>query len=212
MQVISPQRIPATVAPTLLLSPSVFSQAKSSGSLSVGAQESCPAPLSLSRPSMQEEGRVLSKSQLQVTLLHLIQVKCKWCYYVTQIHCMSTSLHFTTPIRCVCLVPSCTLQFVASCWIKHFTWWFLLVCFRLTALSWTQSMKPTPAALLRTPAASTDDCTFSIRTPCPEYRSHPTWTCHFLLWIPAPIAHAHCISFALYNQSTWLSLLQSKSL
>ncbi|XP_026218635.1 mRNA-decapping enzyme 1B [Anabas testudineus] len=72
-QVISPQRIPATVAPTLLLSPSVFSQAKSSGSLSVGAQESCPAPLSLSRPSMQEEGRVLSKSQLQVTLLHLIQ-------------------------------------------------------------------------------------------------------------------------------------------
>ncbi|XP_019732609.1 mRNA-decapping enzyme 1B isoform X2 [Hippocampus comes] len=42
----SPQRIPATVAPTLLLSPSVFSQKKSG---------------------------VLSKSQLQATLLHLIQ-------------------------------------------------------------------------------------------------------------------------------------------
>ncbi|KAI4883276.1 hypothetical protein NFI96_008489 [Prochilodus magdalenae] len=50
----SPQRIPATVAPTLLLSPSVFSQAK-------GAR------------TEPEEPRVLSRSQLQATLLHLIR-------------------------------------------------------------------------------------------------------------------------------------------
>ncbi|CAK6961406.1 mRNA-decapping enzyme 1B [Scomber scombrus] len=52
-QVISPQRIPATVAPTMLLSPSVFTQSKSS--------------------PLQKEIRVLSKNQLQATLLHLIQ-------------------------------------------------------------------------------------------------------------------------------------------
>ncbi|KAK2858975.1 hypothetical protein Q5P01_003595 [Channa striata] len=68
-QVISPQRIPATVVPAQLLSPTVFSQAKSSGKLSAGAQES----FSLSRPVLQEETRGLSKSQLQATLLHLIQ-------------------------------------------------------------------------------------------------------------------------------------------
>ncbi|KAI3366400.1 hypothetical protein L3Q82_000555 [Scortum barcoo] len=73
-QVISPQRIPATVAPNLLLSPSVFTQAKSSGVLSAAAQEGCSAPSTLSRLPMQEEVRVLSKSQLQATLLHLIQV------------------------------------------------------------------------------------------------------------------------------------------
>nr|XP_020455095.1 mRNA-decapping enzyme 1B [Monopterus albus] len=72
-QVISPQRIPATVAPTLLLSPSVFSQTKSSSGLSAIVQESCPAPSSLSRPPLQEEIRVLSKTQLQATLLHLIR-------------------------------------------------------------------------------------------------------------------------------------------
>lgn len=55
VKVISPQRIPATVAPTMLLSPSVFTQSKSS--------------------PQQKEIRVLSKSQLQATLLHLIQVK-----------------------------------------------------------------------------------------------------------------------------------------
>ena len=70
-QVISPQRIPATVAPNLLLSPSVFTQAKSSGGLS----ESGPAPSALHRPPQQEEVRVLSRSQLQATLLQLIQVK-----------------------------------------------------------------------------------------------------------------------------------------
>ncbi|XP_030295512.1 mRNA-decapping enzyme 1B [Sparus aurata] len=72
-QVISPQRIPATVAPNLLLSPSVFTQAKSSGSLTVGGQEGCPAPSALPIPPLQEEIRVLSKSQLQATLLKLIQ-------------------------------------------------------------------------------------------------------------------------------------------
>uniref|UniRef100_UPI0037E70717 mRNA-decapping enzyme 1B isoform X2 n=1 Tax=Semicossyphus pulcher TaxID=241346 RepID=UPI0037E70717 len=64
LQVISPQRIPATVAPNLLLSPSVFTQAKSSGG------SSAVAPSTLLRP---DEARVLSKSQLQASLLHLIQ-------------------------------------------------------------------------------------------------------------------------------------------
>uniref|UniRef100_A0A3B1JBM5 5'-(N(7)-methylguanosine 5'-triphospho)-[mRNA] hydrolase n=1 Tax=Astyanax mexicanus TaxID=7994 RepID=A0A3B1JBM5_ASTMX len=53
-QVCSPQRIPATVAPTLLLSPSVFSQSKG-----VRAEP--------------EEPRVLSRTQLQTTLLTLIK-------------------------------------------------------------------------------------------------------------------------------------------
>lgn len=70
-QVISPQRIPATVTPTLLLSPSVFIQTKPSSGLVV--QESIPAPSTLPRPALQEEIRVLSRSQLQATLLHLIQ-------------------------------------------------------------------------------------------------------------------------------------------
>ncbi|XP_040885815.1 mRNA-decapping enzyme 1B isoform X2 [Toxotes jaculatrix] len=72
-QVISPQRIPATVAPTLLLSPSVFTQVKSSDGLSAVAQENCPAPSTLPRLPLQEEVRVLSRSQFQATLLHLIQ-------------------------------------------------------------------------------------------------------------------------------------------
>ncbi|KAM9327555.1 mRNA-decapping enzyme 1B [Pholidichthys leucotaenia] len=72
-QVISPQRIPATVAPTLLLSPSVFTQTKSSGGFSVVAQDSGQGSSTLSRLPQQEESRVLSKSQLQATLLHLIQ-------------------------------------------------------------------------------------------------------------------------------------------
>lgn len=70
-QVISPQRIPATVAPTLLLSPSAFIQTKPSSGLVV--QEGIPAPSALPRPALQEEIRVLSRSQLQATLLHLIQ-------------------------------------------------------------------------------------------------------------------------------------------
>ncbi|XP_059181866.1 mRNA-decapping enzyme 1B [Centropristis striata] len=72
-QVISPQRIPATVAPNLLLSPSVFTQAKSSSGLSAVAQEGSPAPSNLSRPKLQEDIRVLSRNQLQATLLNLIQ-------------------------------------------------------------------------------------------------------------------------------------------
>ncbi|KAM4569927.1 mRNA-decapping enzyme 1B [Odontesthes bonariensis] len=72
-QVISPQRIPATVAPTLLLSPNVFIQTKPSCGLPAVAQDSCPAPSTLSRPSLQQEVGVLSRSHLQATLLHLIQ-------------------------------------------------------------------------------------------------------------------------------------------
>ncbi|XP_029317626.1 mRNA-decapping enzyme 1B [Cottoperca gobio] len=72
-QVISPQRIPATVAPNLLLSPSMFTQAKSSGGFAAVSQESCPAPSPLSRPPLQQEIRVLTRNHLQATLLHLIQ-------------------------------------------------------------------------------------------------------------------------------------------
>lgn len=59
-QVISPQRIPATVAPTLLLSPSVF--AKNKTTTTRAAVEPEPA-----------EPRALSKTELQATLLHLIK-------------------------------------------------------------------------------------------------------------------------------------------
>lgn len=61
------------MAPNLLLSPSVFTQGKSGGGLTVVAQESCPVPSSMPRPPMQDQIRVLSKSQLQATLLNLIQ-------------------------------------------------------------------------------------------------------------------------------------------
>lgn len=60
VQVMSPQRIPATVAPNLLLSPSVFVQTK--------ATRAEPEPA---------EPRALSKTQLQATLLHLIKVRTK---------------------------------------------------------------------------------------------------------------------------------------
>ncbi|XP_037837219.1 mRNA-decapping enzyme 1B isoform X2 [Kryptolebias marmoratus] len=72
-QVISPQRIPATVAPTLLLSPSVFTQTKTGSGLPAAAQDSCSVPTSLPRPPLQDEVRAPSRSQLQAALLHLIQ-------------------------------------------------------------------------------------------------------------------------------------------
>lgn len=55
---------------------------------------------------------------------------------------------------------------------------------RLTVHSWTPSMKPTSAALLTTPAASTDDSShpLSIHTPCPPQRLsflHLIWMHHF---------------------------------
>ncbi|XP_023666120.2 mRNA-decapping enzyme 1B [Paramormyrops kingsleyae] len=62
-QVISPQRIPATVAPTQLLSPMAFSQTKPSKPVT----DPCPPSTSLI-PS-----HTLTRSQLQATLLHLIQ-------------------------------------------------------------------------------------------------------------------------------------------
>uniref|UniRef100_A0A8C9SPS1 5'-(N(7)-methylguanosine 5'-triphospho)-[mRNA] hydrolase n=1 Tax=Scleropages formosus TaxID=113540 RepID=A0A8C9SPS1_SCLFO len=68
-QVISPQRIPATVAPSLLLSPMVFTQTKSTK----GGPETCFPSASLLTPRVTEEQRVLTRSQLQATLLHLIQ-------------------------------------------------------------------------------------------------------------------------------------------
>ncbi|XP_034019795.1 mRNA-decapping enzyme 1B [Thalassophryne amazonica] len=72
-QVNSPQTIPATVAPTLLLSPSVFTQAKSSSGLPAVTQDSCLTASTLPRPPSEGELRVLSRNQLQATLLHLIQ-------------------------------------------------------------------------------------------------------------------------------------------
>lgn len=77
-QVISPQRIPATVAPTLLLSPSVFSQAKRPQAKASGDTHCPPGPhpsSALLAPQAPDDPqpRGLSKSQLQATLLHLIQ-------------------------------------------------------------------------------------------------------------------------------------------
>ncbi|XP_077400389.1 mRNA-decapping enzyme 1B [Vanacampus margaritifer] len=66
----SPQRIPATVAPTLLLSPSVFSQMK------LDVASPAPAtrhPSTSSGYTPQNDSGVLSRSQLQAALLHLIQ-------------------------------------------------------------------------------------------------------------------------------------------
>ncbi|XP_064795274.1 mRNA-decapping enzyme 1B-like [Oncorhynchus masou masou] len=77
-QVISPQRIPATVATTLLLSPSVFSQAKRPQAKASGDTHCPPGPnppSALLAPQAPDDPqpRGLSKSQLQATLLHLIQ-------------------------------------------------------------------------------------------------------------------------------------------
>ncbi|XP_066580601.1 mRNA-decapping enzyme 1B isoform X2 [Amia ocellicauda] len=72
-QVISPQRIPATVAPTLLMSPMVFSQAKSAK----GAENSRPGD-GMRGPQPPDETfpvaqNTLTKNQFQVILLHLIK-------------------------------------------------------------------------------------------------------------------------------------------
>ncbi|KAM8908633.1 mRNA-decapping enzyme 1B [Spinachia spinachia] len=90
-QVISPQRIPATVAPNLLLSPSVFTQAKPGGGFSAMAQESCPGPSTQSKPPLQEEIRVLSRSQIQATLLHMIQTDGSFLdtIYKTYVSCFA---------------------------------------------------------------------------------------------------------------------------
>ncbi|XP_016080352.1 PREDICTED: mRNA-decapping enzyme 1B isoform X2 [Miniopterus natalensis] len=82
-QVISPQRIPATVAPSLLMSPMVFTQPtcsppKESGLLPLGSQEPAAASTSLLLPLQSPEPSILSSSpltkrQLQEALLFLIQ-------------------------------------------------------------------------------------------------------------------------------------------
>ncbi|KAK1340785.1 hypothetical protein QTO34_017179 [Cnephaeus nilssonii] len=82
-QVISPQCIPATVAPSLLMSPMVFTQPtcspskeRDSGLLSLGSQEPAAASTSLFLPLKSPEPSVLSpltKLQLQEALLFLIQ-------------------------------------------------------------------------------------------------------------------------------------------
>ncbi|OXB80458.1 UNVERIFIED_CONTAM: hypothetical protein H355_004291 [Colinus virginianus] len=84
-QVISPQRIPATVTPTLLMSPMVFTQsapaaskANESGRLAASNQEPAASSANLLLPLQTPEPPVISSSsvtkmQLQETLLHLIQ-------------------------------------------------------------------------------------------------------------------------------------------
>lgn len=83
-QVISPQCIPATVAPSLLMSPMVFTQPtcspskeRDSGLLSLGSQEPAATSTSLFLPLQSPEPSALSpltKLQLQEALLFLIQV------------------------------------------------------------------------------------------------------------------------------------------
>ncbi|NWW53577.1 DCP1B enzyme, partial [Pedionomus torquatus] len=84
-QVISPQRIPATVTPTLLMSPMLFTQttpappkANESGRLAAANQEPAASSASLLLPLQTPEPPVvnsslMTKMQLQETLLHLIQ-------------------------------------------------------------------------------------------------------------------------------------------
>ncbi|NWI18459.1 DCP1B enzyme, partial [Crypturellus soui] len=84
-QVISPQRIPATVTPTLLMSPMVFAQsapaapkAGEGGRLAAAAPEPAAGPAGLLLPLPAAEppargGSSVTKMQLQETLLHLIQ-------------------------------------------------------------------------------------------------------------------------------------------
>ncbi|NXX41865.1 DCP1B enzyme, partial [Tricholaema leucomelas] len=84
-QVISPQRIPATVTPTLLMSPMVFTQsapappkANDSGRLAAANQEAAVSSAGLLLPLQTPEPSVVNstsvtKMQLQETLLHLIQ-------------------------------------------------------------------------------------------------------------------------------------------
>ncbi|KAM9229913.1 mRNA-decapping enzyme 1B isoform 2-T2 [Dugong dugon] len=84
-QVISPQRIPATVTPSLLMSPMVFTQSTSapskerdSGLLPLGSQEPTAASTSLFLPLKNPEppaitSSPLTKLQLQEALLYLIQ-------------------------------------------------------------------------------------------------------------------------------------------
>ncbi|XP_075361143.1 mRNA-decapping enzyme 1B isoform X3 [Mycteria americana] len=85
LMVISPQRIPATVTPTLLMSPMVFTQstpappkANESGRLTAANQEPAAGSASLLLPLQTPEPSVvnsssMTKMQLQETLLHLIQ-------------------------------------------------------------------------------------------------------------------------------------------
>ncbi|KAJ8336185.1 hypothetical protein SKAU_G00395280 [Synaphobranchus kaupii] len=68
-QGMSPQRVPVTVPPAVLMSPMVFAQSK----LAKGRMDCCPAPAPPLTPQAPEDPRTLNKSQLQAALLHLIQ-------------------------------------------------------------------------------------------------------------------------------------------
>lgn len=86
MQVISPQRIPATVAPTILLSPMVFTQTSTQKTADItkpalsdsDTTANLLLPLSLidiPNNGVSNQSSVLTKCQLRDTLLHLIQVR-----------------------------------------------------------------------------------------------------------------------------------------
>ncbi|XP_028810176.1 mRNA-decapping enzyme 1B [Denticeps clupeoides] len=63
------QGIQATASPTVLMSPSVFVQARTTKA----SRDACPTSAPLLPSQIPEEPRVLSKSQLQATLIHLIR-------------------------------------------------------------------------------------------------------------------------------------------
>lgn len=103
--------------------------------------------------------------------------------------------HFTLSICCVHCILSCVLQFSD---VKAYTpiQYKDFVSFRLTAHSWTPSMRPTSAALLAAPAASPDDSSPSVCTSCPQLRgsfSDFMWMCYFL-YPPAPIKRILTVS------------------
>lgn len=115
-QVISPQRIPATVAPSLLMSPMVFSQSaptppkpNENGWLPVVNQEATSVSaklLPMQNPELPAaDSNPLTKQQLQETLLHLIQVnhllvsrldKCAYLYLKLLIWQKKNILHSVT--------------------------------------------------------------------------------------------------------------------
>uniref|UniRef100_A0A5F8GPM4 5'-(N(7)-methylguanosine 5'-triphospho)-[mRNA] hydrolase n=1 Tax=Monodelphis domestica TaxID=13616 RepID=A0A5F8GPM4_MONDO len=110
-QVISPQRIPATVAPSLLMSPMVFTQptppspkVTESGLLPLGNKEPSAAAPSLLLPIQNPEASVinnnlLTKLQLQETLLHLIQGEALGRYIWWGPLCLGDKILWITPTK-----------------------------------------------------------------------------------------------------------------
>lgn len=93
-QVTSPQTVAATVSPSLLLSPLVFTQANTCPR---SAGEATKHSLLLSKLPLQPEVPVLSRNQLQATLLTLIKVDPRfWNQCGVKI---SLQMHFNRCVR-----------------------------------------------------------------------------------------------------------------